>query len=457
MSPRSPFDRNGPPEAGEIRPFDFPDVDREALANGLDLRVARMARLPAVSVNLFVRAGESALAEDTAGLAVLTGDALEGGSTRRSGTELAEALERIGARLGASTGWEGTNVSLSCLADRLEEGMALLAEAVLEPAFPGDEVERTRDQQLAGIRQRRMDPASQASDEAARRVFAAGIPFARSAAGSEASVTPLGRDHLRGFADTYYRPGRGGLVIVGDVSFHEMETLALRHFAGWAGAPPPSNGFVVEPRTRERRIWVVDRPGSVQSEIRVAHVGVERAHPDVFALTVANTLLGGAFTSRLNLNLRERNGFTYGVRSRFAFRRQPGSFQVSTSVGTEVTAPAVREILAELERLVADGPSSDEVDASRDYIAGIFPLRLETVSQVAGRITEQVIYDLDDDYHRTYRERVRSVTMEEAGSAARRHIRPTEAQIVVVGDAAKVAPALEALEMGPVEVVTPGA
>jgi zinc protease len=183
---------------------------------------------------------------------------------------------------------------------------------------------------------------------------------------------------------------------------------------------------------------------------------VERAHPDVFALTVANTLLGGAFTSRLNLNLRERNGFTYGVRSRFAFRRRPGSFQVGTSVGTEVTGPAVREILVELERLVTEGPSSEEVEAARDYIAGIFPLRLETVAQVAGRITDQVIYGLDDDYHRTYRDRVRAVTPEDAGDAARRHIRPAEAQIVVVGDAATVVPALEALALGPVEVVSPG-
>jgi zinc protease len=449
------IDRSGPPSPGEIRSFDFPDVGRDALPNGLDLRVARIARLPAVSVQLFVRAGESALDEARAGLAVLTGDALEGGSARRSGTDLAEALERIGARLGASTGWEGTTVALSCLADRLEDGLALLAEAVLEPDFPTAEVERARDQQLAGIRQRLMDPASLASDEAERRVFAEGVPYARPAGGSVASVAPLGRNHLRGFADAYIRPQRGSLVIAGDVAFEEMEDLARRHFDGWTGAPPASNGFDVRPRTRERRVWVVDRPGAPQSEIRVAHVGVERAHPDVFALTVANTLLGGAFTSRLNLNLRERNGFTYGVRSRFAFRRHPGWFQVSTAVGADVTGPAVREIMAELERLVADGPTGDEVEASRDYIAGVFPLRLETVSQVASRITEQVVYDLEDDYHATYRDRVRAVTTDQAAAAVRRHVRPSEAQIVVVGHAATVVPALEALELGPVEVVSP--
>jgi len=269
-------------------------------------------------------------------------------------------------------------------------------------------------------------------------------------------VASLTRDHLRGFAETYIRPRRGGLVMVGDVSADEMETLATRHFGSWTGAPPAAFEAPVGPRTLERRVWVVDRPGSVQAEIRVAHLGVERAHPDVFPLTVVNTLLGGAFTSRLNLNLRERNGFTYGVRSGFSFRRQPGSFQVSTAVGAESTVPAVREILAELERLVADGPSIEEVEASRDYIAGIFPLRLETVSQVAGRIAEQVIFGLPDDFHGTYRDRVRAVTLEDAAAAARRHIRPAEAQIVVVGDAATLVPALEALAVGPVEVVTAG-
>ena len=447
--------RAGPPEPGEIRAFEFPSVDRRALDTGLDVRVARLARLPVVSVNLFFRAGESGLGERTAGLAVLTGDALEGGTKRRSGSALAEALERLGARLAVSTGWEGTSVSLSCLAERLADGLALLAEAVLEPDFPEGEVARARDQQLAGIRQRLMDPSSLASDETARRMFAEGVPYARRQSGSLASVEPLGPAHLRGFADAHFRPGRGGLVLVGDLDTDEMLALAHRHLGAWSGEPPETNNFRVEPRTRERRVWVVDRPGSVQSEIRVGHVGVARNDPDVFALTVVNTLLGGAFTSRLNLNLRERKGFTYGVRSRFSLRGRPGSFKVQTAAGTEVTADAVREILFELERLAADGPDEEEVAVSRDYIAGVFPLRLETVGQVAGRITEQVVFSLPDDYHATYRDRIRSVTLSDAWAAARRHVRPAEAQIVVVGDAGSVTGPLEALGVGPVEVVTP--
>lgn len=446
-------DRSRPPEGGAMRDFSFPAVDRRALATGLDLRVARMSRLPVVSTVLFVRAGEAELEEARSGLAVLTGSALEGGTRRRSGTALADALERIGARLGVATGWEGTSMSLSCLAERLEEGLAFLAEAVLEPDFPQTEVERVRGQQLAGIRQRLMDPASLASDQAARRIFADDVPYGRRLQGTEAGVGALGREALRGFAEARYRPGGGALVVVGDVDADEMEALAARRFGAWAGAPPAADGFAVEPRTRERCIWVVDRPGSVQSEIRVGHVGVARSDPDAFALTVLNTLLGGAFTSRLNLNLRERNGFTYGVRSHFVMRRRPGSFEVHTAVETDVTAPAVREMVSELEGLVAGGPTEEEVEASRDYIAGVFPLRLESVGQVASLITEQVVYGLSDDYHATYRERIRGVTPEAAWEAARRHVRPREAQITVVGDAATITPALEALGLGPVHAV----
>jgi predicted Zn-dependent peptidase len=347
-------------------------------------------------------------------------------------------------------------VSVSCLAQRLEPALALVAEAVLGPDFPAAEVERARAQQLAGIRQRLMDPGALASDQAARRYFAPGVPYARRQQGTPASVEAPGREELRTFAEAWYRPGGGGLVLAGDVDADEMEALAAACFGGWRGEPPAGDAFLAEPRTRERRIWVVDRPGSVQSELRVGHVGVARSDPDVFPLAVLNTLLGGAFTSRLNLSLRERHGFTYGVRSHFVMRRRGGSFEVHTAVGTDVTAPAVREIVTELEGLVASGPAPEEVEASRDYIAGVFPLRVESVAQVASLVTEQVVYGLDDDYHATYRDRIRGVTPEAAWEAARRHVRPQEAQIVVVGDAASVAPALEALGLGPVEVLAPG-
>ena len=449
----APVDRTQPPSPGAIRPFDFPDVERRALPNGLDLRVARMSRLPVVSVNVFMRAGEAALRPERAGLAVLAGDALEGGTRKRSGSALAEALEKIGARLSVTTGWEGTSVSLSCLADRLGDGLTLLAETILEPEFPEDEVRRAREQHLAGLRQRAMDPGSLASDHAMLRYFAPHVPYARPLGGRLDSIEPVNRSDLIGYADAFYRPEGGAVVVAGDVDLDEMASTIMDRFARWKGAPLDGDAFTVEPAHSTRTVWVVHRPGSVQSEIRIGHVGVARSDPDYFPLMVTNTLFGGTFTSRLNLNLRERRGFTYGVRSHFAFRRQAGPFEVSTAVGNEVTAPAVSEILFELDRLAAEGPTEDEVSAARDYAAGVFPLRLETVAQVAARVTELVVYDLPEDYHHTYRDRVRSVTAAAAAAAAARHVKPAEAQVVVVGDSDAIGPPLEALEVGPVEVV----
>jgi zinc protease len=448
----SELDRSSPPPRGAIRDFDFPPVERRTLANGLDLRVVRTPRLPVCSVRLFMRGGEGALPAPRAGLAVLTADALEGGTKRRSGTALAEALESIGARFGSSGGWEGTSADVYCLADRLPEALALLAEAVCEPAFPQEEVERALGQQLAGLRQRRMDPGALADDVALTRYYTAEAPYARPVDGtlqSLGAMTPLG---LSEYADGGYRPVGGGLIVAGDVDGGEVAALTERYLGAWSGAPAPSDPIGVAPAAAERRVLVVDRPGSVQSEVRVGHVGVERATPDYFALTIASMVLGGSFASRLNLNLRERNGFTYGVRARYAFRSRPGPFQIATAVGNEVTAPAVREILAELDGLLEEGPTEAEVAAARDYAAGVFGLQLETAGQLASRVTQLVVHGLSDAYFHEYRGRIRAVTVSQATAAARRHMRPLQAQIVVVGDASAVVGPLEALDVGPVEV-----
>ncbi len=453
----SVLDRSTPPMGGKPRAFDFPEVVRRSLPNGLDLRVGRMSRLPIVSVHLFMRAGETSLSPEAAGTAVLTADTLEGGSKRRTGSELARALERIGARVSASAGWEGTSLGLSCLADRLPDALGILAEMVLEPDFPEVEVTRARDQQLAQIRQRRMSPTSLATDYARTRYFAPGVPYARSVDGTEESVRSISRDTLRGFAHANYRPEHGGLIVVGDVDPDEVAGLVTERMGSWTGAPSLKTEVDISAAYRDRRVWLVHREGSVQSELRVGHVGAARSIPEYYPLSIANMVLGGMFTSRLNLNLRERNGFTYGVRSRFTFRTHPGPFQVSTAVGTDVTASAAKEIMHEVETMAGEGPTEEEVAAARDYSAGVFGLQLETAGQVATRISQLVVFGLPDDHFDRYRDVVRSVTRDEAAGAARKYIRPEEAQIVVVGNAEELAGPLEEAELGPVEVVSPTA
>jgi zinc protease len=449
----SVLDRSTPPASGSLRDFSFPAVDRKELANGLDLRVARMNRLPMVNVSLFMRASEDALSSDRAGLAVLTADALEGGTKKRSGSELAESLERIGARVSASAGWEGTTVGISCLADRLPEAFAIMAEAVREPSFPEGEVRRALDQQLATIRQRQMDPGALATDSARAAYFAPDVPYVRAVDGTVASIEAMSRDTLRGYVEANYRPEGGGLVVVGDVEVDEVAEMVMTHFGDWTGSPSHVADFEVEPATTFRRVILVHRPGAVQSEVRIGHVGTSRSTPDYYPLSIANMVLGGMFTSRLNLNLREENGFTYGVRSRFTFRSSPGPFQISTAVGNDVTAPAVREAMSELTKMAEAGPTEDEVSAARDYAAGVFGLQLETSGQVATRVNQLLIYGLADDHYDRYRDDVRAVTADAAKAAAATHMRPMEAQIVVVGDAEVIGQPLEELALAPVQVV----
>ena len=440
------------PPAGTVRSFDFPSVQAEALDNGLRIRSVQVGRLPVVTAIVVLDAGEGLLDDGQAGLAVLTGDCLEGGTSERTGVELAEALEAIGAGLSIGTGWDSTTVALSCMADRLDDALSLLAEVLIQPSFPDDEGERLRDQRLAAIRQREMDPGGIATTASRRLTYAEGVPYGRPLSGTVESVGPFSPDAAAGFVVARYRPKGSGLVVVGDVDAGQVRSLVETHFGEWTGGTelPPEIDYA--PRTRERGIVVVDRTDAVQSEIRIGHVGQTRSTQHYFPLRIVNTVLGGAFTSRLNLNLREVHGFTYGVRSRFLVRRGAGPWCVSTAVGTDVTADAVHEAVTEITTLVAEGPTEEEVGSARDYLAGVFPLRLETTGQIAARIAELLIYDLPDDYYADYRDRLRSVTLEEAHEAARRCIHPDEMTVVVGGDAKEIQGHLEELGWGPVTV-----
>lgn len=445
-------DRGRPPAPDSIRPFEFPPVETGALDNDMEVRVVRGSPFPIVTGMIVLRSGETAVPEGKGGLAVLTGNALEGGTKRLSSRELARELEDIGAGFGVAAGWDSTTVAVSCMADRLQDALPLLSEMVRRPAFPAADFERYRAQLVAAAAHRRMDPASLASDAFARFIFGDGGDYGRPLGGTEVSLGSRTPADAHGFAAARYGPSEAALIVAGDVEPAEAMSLAERDFGGWDRVIEPGPEPGAPARCRERAVHLVHRPGSVQSEIRIGHPGVARSVEDYFSLMVLNLVLGGSFSSRLNLNLRERNGFTYGVRSRFSVRRGAGPFVVSTSVDNAVTGAAVREILREIEGVVEDGPTREEVEAATSYMAGVFPLRVETTGQIASRVAELVIFDLPGDYYRSYRDRVRAVDLDQAAASARRHIRPEELCTVVVGDADEVQQQLEALGAGPVSV-----
>ena len=453
--PHRPIDRSTPPSGGPIRPFHLPQVEVDSLESGLRLCSMLRDQVPLANVCLVLDAGEAKVPFGGGGVAVLTGDALQGGTEHRSGAELAEELEGLGSGLRVSTAWDATTVSFTCVAERVDEVLSLLSEVVRFPSFPVEEVDRVRRQRLSSIQQRKMDPGSLADDELARLVFDAVHPYHRPVAGDERSVTSLDRGDMMTLASKRYAPVGAGLVVVGNLSSDQSTELAQRHFGSW-DSPGVADVEVPTPsQWPSRSIVIAHRPGAVQSELRIGHPGLARGHPDEIPLRVSNAVLGGAFTSRLNLSLREKHGFTYGARSWLAFRRDGGAFAIGTAVQTEVTAPALSEAIAVFEAFSDVGPSPEELARARDYLAGIFPLRMETTAQLAARLAELIIYDLAEDYHHTYRDRVRAVDVGSARAAVQQHLRPERSAVVVVGDADRIGPELDALGLGPVQVTEP--
>ncbi|MGH7553677.1 MAG: M16 family metallopeptidase [Longimicrobiales bacterium] len=452
----SALDRNIPPPASAIRPFVFPSVNRSTLDNGLTVFAARHGRLPVVTALVVVDAG--AAREDVlqAGLAYLTANALDTGTATRNGEELAWEFEQIGVELTADATWDAILVHVTAPTARLEPALALLADVVRSPSFPEAEIDRLRGEQLAEILQRQKEPRALANDMASHFIFGKDALYGRPLVGTAARVGALTRAHVAAFHSEHFVPANASLVLVGDID-RRASTLAQRYFGDWrqsretARQPSP----LYAKGERGTTVFLVDRPDAVQSEIRVGHIGVSRDHRDYFPLIVMNTVLGGAFTSRLNLNLRERQGFTYGVRSGFAFRRAPGPFVIHTAVATEVTARAVEEILAELKLIRNEGATDEEVDNARRYLAGILPLELQTTEQLAGRLADIVIFGLPDDYFASYPAHIAAVSREDVARVAREQLKTDNLSIVIIGNAAAVVDELKTQGNGPVELHTP--
>ena len=447
----SPLARAQAPQPGRLRPFEFPGVTREELPNGLALLHARHGDLPLVTLSLVIDAGAIEEPDARAGLAYMTANALASGTSRRSADEIAWAIESLGIHLESHAGWDAAYVRMTVPTGRLQEAAELFAEVVRDPVFPEGEITRLREQQLAGILQRRKQPGTLAGDAAARAIFAADVPWSRPLPGSSTTVAELTRAEVGAFHRARYSPVSAALIVVGNIERAAARALAERWFGDWQGPTTSRREVVVRSAGEERRVVVVDRPGAVQSEIRIGHVGLARTTPDYFPLVVMNTVLGGSFTSRLNMNLREKHGFTYGVRSGFTMRRAPGPFLVQTAVANEVTARAIEEALREIDAVRERGVTAAELNTARDYLGGVMPLQLQTTAQLAGRLDDLVVYALPLDWFAHYRGRIARVGADDVLRVAREHVRPERFAIVVVGAADQVAPALE--KLGPVRVV----
>lgn len=447
-------DRSTPPTPGPPPALRLPVIQKQKLTNGIPVWIVEHHEVPLAQVNLIVRSGSAADPANRFGVASFTAAMLDEGAGTRSAPELAEAIEFLGAQLGTSSSFDQSGVRLSVPVSRLPEALALMADVALTPAFPEAEVERLRKQRLTQMLQTRDDPASLIALAFPRAVFGATHRFGTAALGSEPVLKALTRADLQTFYRAHYRPDRSTILLVGDVTPASVMPLVEKAFGGWKaeGTAPTTMDVTAAPQLTARRIYLVDKPGAAQSQIRMGWVGVARSAAEEATIDVLNTILGGSFTSRLNTNLREQHGYSYGAFSVFDRRRAPGPFYAGAGVQTDKTAEALQEFFKELDAIQKLVPA-DELERAKNYVALGFPGEFETTGDLARKLEELVVYELADDTFATYVDRVRKVTAADVQKAAARYIQPDKFAVVIVGDRATIEPSIGALKLGPLTIV----
>ena len=457
------------PSPGQPRAYSFPPFERTIMPSGLQVLAVHLPGRPLISANLIVRRGAADEPAELAGATVLAGRAMTEGTERYPGLELIEAAERLGSTLHVEASWDAFAASVEVVASRLRAALELLDELVERPTFPAEEVARLRDERLNDLLQMRAEPRRRVEQAFSETIYTADSPYARLAGGDETTVARLTRDELTTIHGMLMAPDRAALVVGGDLTGLDVPRMAeevlgslARAGAGGAGseaadsasagsdgAQAPRSDSAIDRTT----VRLYHRPGSVQSEVRIGHVGLPRRVPDFHAVQVMAAILGGLFNSRLQLNLREDKGYTYGVGAGFDMRRGAGPFGVRTAVQTAATVPAIAESLAELRRMRDTLVTDAELAVARDYMVGVFPLRFETPGAVVGAISGLFVGGLPDDELVRYRGLVEAVTAADVRKAAQDHIHSDRLAIVLVGDADVVAKDLEAAGFGDLEVI----
>ena len=443
------------PEPGSPRDYEFPAFAKSYLSNGIEVRTVHLPGRPLVSAGVAIRHGATDEPRDLAGVSVLTGRSLSEGTARYDAIALVEASERLGAELHASAGWDAASAGVEVPGTRLGPALELVAEMLLRPAFPEHEVERLRDQRLNEILQAYADPRSRVEIAFSDTIYTHDSPYGRLLAGDRETVPGLGTDALRARHAAWLDPARMTIVVGGDLAGIDVIGILEPLFGGIPRREPASVDapVVALPAVDRTFVRLVHRPGAVQTEIRVGHVGLRRRIPDFHAVSVASAILGGLFGSRLNMRLREEKGYTYGAHAGFDLRAHPGPFSARAAVQTDVTAPALADLIAELHRMRETDVTDDELRAAKDFLIGVFPLRFETPGPVVSALAGLATGQLPDDELARYRPGISAVTVADVRRAAEEHLHLERLAVVLLGDADRIADEVAALGLGDLEVV----
>ena len=439
--------RATPPAAGPASLARLPRASKLQLPNGLTVYVVEAHDLPLVSASLVLRSGSAADPKDAPGMAGFTAAMLDEGTARRTATAIADEVYALGASLRAGAQPDGSSASIRSLKASAKEALSILADVVLSPAFPEREVERVRSERVTELLQQRDQPFPTAIRVIVGCLYGPTHPYGHVALGTEESLRRIGRKELLGFYRSAYGPRNAALVLVGDVTEAEARTLALETFGGWKGSattpPPPPSGAAAGPR-----IVLVDMPGSRQSVILAGQTAIPRSDPDFEGLDLVNTILGGLFSSRINMNLREDKGYSYGAFSFLGPNRGVGTLAAGASVQPNATGPSIGELLKEIAKLRDGGITEQELTLTKEANTRSLPALFETTAATAGTMAGLYLYDLPPDYYETYPARVNAFTKADLESVAWRHLTPDRMTIVAVGDRATIEPQIAKLGLG---------
>lgn len=443
--------RAQPPKAGPTRAPLLPVPQWFKLPNGLTVILDERRNLPIVSAALALRTGSDANPLDKPGLANFTAAMLDEGTSSRNALQFADDVAQIGATLGTESTMDYSLAQVHALSRNASKALELLADIVRHPTFPEAEVERQRGERLSQLTEDRQKPGTVAAKVMSAALYGPRHPYGYVELGTEASVRAMARDDMQAFWRANFVPNNAALIVAGDIGADELRRLALQDLGSWQPGHP-TVPVLGAPQTTASRLVLVDKPGAPQTALRVASVGVRRSTPDYAALELMNTALGGQFSSRINMNLREEHGYTYGAGSVFRYRLGPGPFYVFTGVRTDVTGPAVREIFREIDRMIATPLSPGELALARDSLVRSLPGQFETSKQVLASFTGTYVYDLGLDYYRKLPAQLEAVTAAGAQDAARRHLVPDRMVVIAVGDRAQIEPQFRDIGLGAPEL-----
>ena len=444
-------DRMQPPPLGPAPSLKLPAIQKQRLSNGLAVWIVEHHEVPLAQINLIVRSGSAADPIGKYGVGSLTAAMLDEGAGTRSSLDLADAIEFLGANLSTASSFDASSIRMSVPVSKLAEALPLMSDVALRPSFPVSELDRLRKERLTGLLQARDNAGALIQLAFPRIVFGPTHRYGTSANGLPATIEALTVDDLKTFYRSHFRPDNATLLVVGDLTPATALPMLERAFGNWKadGMAPLVADVPNAPQLTKRQVYLVDKPEAAQSQIRIGWVGVSRSTPDYAVLEVLNTVLGGSFTSRLNQNLREKNGYAYGASSGFDMRLSAGPFLAAAGVQTDKTADALKEFFNELNGILTPVPP-DELAKARNYVALGFPGEFETTSDMARKLEELVIYNLPDTTFSNFVPSVTAVTAADLQRAAARFIQPERMAVVVVGDLKVIEGPIRALNLGPI-------